>query len=64
MFNAREEDESAICSHLVRGTLIETRETNIDPCILSEFSAESELEPVSFSLSLLHITKLLLQPLK
>ncbi len=39
------------CSHLVRGTFNWNEGTNIDPCILSEFSAWVRTEPVFLSLS-------------
>ncbi len=49
---ALEDNGSAICSQLDRGTFDWNEETNIEPCSFSEFSAWFRPEPVSLSISL------------
>ncbi len=50
--NLSKEEQSVICSQLVRGTFNWNEGTNIDPCSFSEFSAWVWPEPASLSLSL------------
>ncbi len=66
--NLSKEEQSVICSQLVRGTFNWYEGTNLVPCSFSEFSVWVWPEPVSLSLSLslslLPITQPLLQPLQ